>query len=1285
MRAVPIHTKEDIPAAIAAASTENQWYIQRMAKIFGVADLIPAEWQENDDTLVASGFGKIRKVRTPEGEKKYNQPIGSIIKAKIKWKEITHLGKIVGKLATDDDGNTVTIQKNPHPKTGWAAQWDWAIYNDKGKLIDSGSTPYDGNTESNAIYALGKLTPKPKLKAKATIPSANDDKVVLDNGNEITVGDKFDTPTVGIIEISAISSNNVTYLQEGWEMSTNKPNFKDWVQSGQITLVSTPAPKTSVSASKYEPGDEFWDSGTEWKINSKLTNDDGEVVFKFMKMGSAIKHTVSASQLQDWLDDGTMVPASDVDYDDGNDLDNIEVDEDDIKNDTSDLVFPTGDAGDNDDDDGNGLTLPDELAPGDSFQMEDGTGSWIIKEVKTNKLGSVYYILDEYDADGDQQDDIELFHSEIAGMVEDGEALYEGGGKHKTARDKNEEAVEFDPKNWNWSSTASGMTHTLDVDDPFVYVTAKDKPGNLSGKSWSATSNNISKTVSGTDSGIDNNKIAALKALKNADPQGYQALKDKHFTGPAPESESKPAWAKAKVGDVYHPSFADADNQDIEVTQITNSHVHYKYSTGIEGSLSLEKFNDYVSDGMLSKVEPKNSSSADPLAEFNETGIGDLVKTKIIGTDTWVSGVVVSKSPNVIKADIFETSNGMPNNYYGLDGKLTLTAEKFAKGEVFSTTPSMSEPKKSSPKPKSTSDPVTPAPVTSAPKPFISNKQKSFGKLSKDSSEKNIPKKSLADGTYPAVGQTVVDEDGNEGIVTEVFQSYTAVHFNGTKKAKTVSNKKLNLASASSSASAPAATLSYDDLTLGDDVTVDGEAAKVHMKGQSFVDFKLKNGSVITIFTSDLKDGTFTIKSASSSSTPATPAPESIDITKLKKGDVLYNAEGKPVEVTDTSYDPGKFIDVDFQFYSPKEFAKAVAEGKITKNPPPTTTIVDWQVAGSGKHYWGTDSSGLEAKSGSMAVYNGVIVRKDGSWIIIKNGSPVKEGTSATQEQGKKDANAEAVANFPEVLKKPVKPKKVEKNSAMSPSTGWHVATAVEELQAKSHPYEGTTGGQGGTGTKFPPGVLDTSAPLGSKENPRSWSNGDLSNRLYGLWMTSHHKQHWGSKAAFNRVANYTGSWYTTTTDYLKPPPSPADPTLDKQISELDKAFEDKASQPLKEWIIVTRGGSQAELNGLGLTDYSSLSEIQQHVGKTIASTTFKSTSIAEVPAFGGNCRFIYKVPPGIKGVYVAKLPNGNSGISHHPGENEVLLPRDMKVKIVDVVSNNHTGHSYDVVLEVIP
>lgn len=112
-------------------------------------------------------------------------------------------------------------------------------------------------------------------------------------------------------------------------------------------------------------------------------------------------------------------------------------------------------------------------------------------------------------------------------------------------------------------------------------------------------------------------------------------------------------------------------------------------------------------------------------------------------------------------------------------------------------------PLKKSDKSEATADskkalPKSKSEKAAAPGEFVSNKGTTYGTINHKAKagdpDHSVPKKSLADGTKPAVGQKVRDKDGNTGEIVETYQGFSKVKWDGKGGAsKSVNNNKLNV------------------------------------------------------------------------------------------------------------------------------------------------------------------------------------------------------------------------------------------------------------------------------------------------------------------------------------------------------------------------------------------------------------------------------------------------------------------------------------------------------------
>jgi hypothetical protein len=81
--------------------------------------------------------------------------------------------------------------------------------------------------------------------------------------------------------------------------------------------------------------------------------------------------------------------------------------------------------------------------------------------------------------------------------------------------------------------------------------------------------------------------------------------------------------------------------------------------------------------------------------------------------------------------------------------------------------------------------------------------------------------------------------------------------------------------------------------------------------------------------------------------------------------------------------------------------------------------------------------------------------------------------------------------------------------------------------------------------------------------------------------------------------------------------------------------------------------------------------------GKVLTDKGFASTSVNVGGGFGGQ-KLVIRVPKGAKGLFVRPL-------SHYAGEDEFLLPRNSKFKVISVSPKQKT-YGYDVItVELVP
>lgn len=582
---------------------------------------------------------------------------------------------------------------------------------------------------------------------------------------------------------------------------------------------------------------------------------------------------------------------------------------------------------------------------------------------------------------------------------------------------------------------------------------------------------------------------------------------------------------------------------------------------------------------------------------------------------------------------------------------------------------------KSAPKPK----PSKPSASASA---FTTGKQKKLGvvyKVGQTHPEATIPKKTLADGETPSIGQKVIHQDGSTGKIVKTWQTHSTVEFDDTsKKSKSVPNSKLNAAgNQSQNAGGGSANSNDDELSMSNWDTIDSSI----YTGFKNIKFTASDGSYAIVTTSPNKyaissdiptNALYFEKTAPSMVQPFTPE-------KAFESAVAHLKANYP-----DVYDQVKNSKFKGKISTPK------ASNPSTPSPSTPSSVDDklWKTGSTGKAYMGLTTNGAIANSSHPnTLASGVVVQPDGVWFVVKNGKKVHIGKEATQAEAKKSAGAYFATAHGDVLTNisaaptsaTSKYKSVSNDVGNSTTThnDWS-SDGISKFQALAPP----DGHDNGFDSSLPDSVFtDKSAAPGSADNPKFWKPSSSAYKVYGAWLTNPHKDKWNS-SEYNKIKAYTGNLYSSITYDIKHGSAPGSGTQ-KHLNVMEKAFKNPKNPINKtdEWFVTTRGGSPAEMNGLGLNSYSTVSEIKAHIGKTWSPNTPRSTSLSTQPAFSGHCRFIYKIKPGSSVIYAGYTP-GHEYLSNHPGEKEVMIPHGAKAKIVDVVPSTASGHKVDVVIE---
>lgn len=133
-------------------------------------------------------------------------------------------------------------------------------------------------------------------------------------------------------------------------------------------------------------------------------------------------------------------------------------------------------------------------------------------------------------------------------------------------------------------------------------------------------------------------------------------------------------------------------------------------------------------------------------------------------------------------------------------------------------------------------------------------------------------------------------------------------------------------------------------------------------------------------------------------------------------------------------------------------------------------------------------------------------------------------------------------------------------------------------------------------------------------------------------------------------LRTYTGSSYMAINRALRT--TGGNPTSMKNvIDEMDKGMRELPGN-----YILHRGTSMTQL---GLPNSSDLTDVEGLIGKTIKDDGYLSTSVGKRAAFGGRVMMEIEAPRGTLGAYV-------NDISHHKGENELILARSTEMKVID-------------------
>nr|WP_074337115.1 ADP-ribosyltransferase [Mycobacteroides abscessus] len=216
--------------------------------------------------------------------------------------------------------------------------------------------------------------------------------------------------------------------------------------------------------------------------------------------------------------------------------------------------------------------------------------------------------------------------------------------------------------------------------------------------------------------------------------------------------------------------------------------------------------------------------------------------------------------------------------------------------------------------------------------------------------------------------------------------------------------------------------------------------------------------------------------------------------------------------------------------------------------------------------------------------------------------------------------------------------------------------------------------------------IANPKAPVGSADNPHIFdASGKTAEwQQFGSLMSPQDQASWKANQ-YSAIKSYTGSGYSTMNAHAREDKVPSAKT-----KALDSAFYEH--KPFEEHIVLSRGTHAVEFNdenSLGMkfnfADSTDVDALKVLEGETYVSKSFLSTSITTVPAFSNPVRVLYKMRPGQRGIFVSGTPDGaNQLTSVGTHEREVILPRNQKMKVLEVRKSTGTHSKVDVIVEVV-
>jgi hypothetical protein len=213
----------------------------------------------------------------------------------------------------------------------------------------------------------------------------------------------------------------------------------------------------------------------------------------------------------------------------------------------------------------------------------------------------------------------------------------------------------------------------------------------------------------------------------------------------------------------------------------------------------------------------------------------------------------------------------------------------------------------------------------------------------------------------------------------------------------------------------------------------------------------------------------------------------------------------------------------------------------------------------------------------------------------------------------------------------------------------------------------------------------DSNKLAGSYQNPVNYGTSSYVTPEMALFGAASNPQTGYTQGERKSIADYTGSGYTGINSYLRTGGVNYGSATGYQtaVKNIDSAI--AKSNPIEDWTIVTRGAHGGYDIGIDHDNNVGLDEIRAQIGKTVENKGYSSTSLGSTPAFSHRkYRIIYRVPPGLKGIWVSGDGSSSKLSSCGSSEREFILPRNLKLKVLAANENTDGNAKFDVIVEIV-